>query len=121
MCQTNTNFMPCVVCAASTHGLCVVYRADVSIVFECGTYGISVSECVWYERGCTCECRSRVCLWVCIWLCVVYPWVCLHECSMSVDERGVYSENMVAFGRAWPVVYLQVWVWQSACVCDVSG
>lgn len=39
---------------------------------------------------------------------------------MSVDERGVYSENMVAFGRAWPVVCLQVWVWQSACVCVMS-
>lgn len=66
VCQTSTNFMSCVVCAASTHGLCVVYCADVSIVFECGTYGISVSECVWYERGCACECSSRVCLWVCI-------------------------------------------------------
>ena len=45
MCQTSTNVMPCVVCAASTHGLCVVDSADVSIVSECGTYGISVSVC----------------------------------------------------------------------------
>lgn len=86
--------MPCVVCAASTHGLCVVYCADVSIVSECGTYGISVSECVWYERGGACECSSRVCLW----LCVAYPWVSLCACSMSVDERSVYSDSMVAFG-----------------------
>ena len=90
--------MPCVVCAASTHDLCMVYCADISIVSECGTYGISVSECVWYEHGCACECSSCVCLWVCIWLCVVCPWVSLCVCSMSVDERGVYSESMVAFG-----------------------
>lgn len=85
--------MLCVVCAASTHGLCVVYSADVSIVFECGTYGISVSVCgmsvvahvsvghacacgcaygyVWSTHGCVC--MSVVCLWTNV-VCIVRTW-----------------------------------------------
>lgn len=63
-----------VCCVWYVQGLCATVCGAgrrVSIVFECGTYGMSMS--VWgVSMVCVCECGSRVCLWVSIWLCVVH-------------------------------------------------